>query len=78
MNELRKNTRDWLTASTLGSFTAVLENAKITPRQMEVCRMKFIQGLTNYQITMQTNVSVKTVERDLRTAYNAINNVLLG
>lgn len=78
MNELRKNTRDWLTASTLCSFTAVLENAKITPRQMEVCRMKFIQGLTNYQIAMQTNVSVKTVERDLRTAYNAINNVLLG
>lgn len=39
--------------------------------------MKFVNGKTNYQIAMEMNISVKTVEKDLSTAYNAINKVLL-
>lgn len=53
MDTLLKNTRDWLQTSTRRSFSAVLEEAKITPRQVEICELKFVKGLTNYQIAMQ-------------------------
>lgn len=69
MDTLLKNTRDWLQTSTRRSFSAVLEEAKITPRQVEICELKFVKGLTNYQIAMQLNVSVKTVDKELNTAY---------
>lgn len=77
MNILLRNAREWLQTSTWCSFYAVLKEAKITPRQMQVCEMKFVNGKTNYQIAMEMNISVKTVEKDLSTAYNAINKVLL-
>lgn len=76
MNILLKNTRDWLQTSTRRSFSAVLEEAKITPRQVEICELKFVKGLTNYQIAMRLNVSVKTIDKELNTAYKQITNVL--
>lgn len=57
MNILLKNTRDWLQASTRRSFSAVLEEAKITLRQVEICELKFVKGMTNYQIAAELNVS---------------------
>lgn len=45
-------------------------------RQVEICELKFVKGLTNYQIAMQLNVSVKTVDKELNTAYKQITNVL--
>lgn len=39
MNILLKKTRDWLQDSTRRSFSAVLEEAKITPRQVEICEL---------------------------------------
>lgn len=71
-----KSTRDWLISSTRRSFSAVLEEAKITPRQIDICELKFAKGLTNYQIAMQMNLSVKTVDKELNTAYKQITNVL--
>lgn len=68
MDILRKNAREWLQASTRRSFHAVLEEAKITPRQIQICELKFVN--------MILNVSVKTVEKDLSTAYESINKVL--
>lgn len=59
-----------------GVLSARLEEAKITPRQVEICELKFVKGLTNYQIAMQLNVSVKTVDKELNTAYKQITNVL--
>lgn len=76
MNILLKKTRDWLQDSTRRSFSAVLEEAKITPRQVEICELKFIKGMTNYQIAAKLNVSVKTVDKELNTAYKRITNVL--
>lgn len=76
MNILLKNTRDWLQASTRRSFSAVLEEAKITPRQVEICELKFIKGMTNYQIAAELNVSGETVDKELNTAYKRITNVL--
>lgn len=76
MNITLKNTRDWLLASTRRSFSAVLTEAKITPRQVEICELKFVKGLTSYQIAMQMNLSVKTIDKELNTAYKQITNVL--
>lgn len=76
MNILLKNARKWLQASTRRSFHAVLEEAKVTPRQMKICELKFVQGKMNYQIAMLLDISVKTVEKDLSTAYKSINRVL--
>ena len=76
MNITLKNTRDWLLSSTRRSFSAVLNEAKITPRQLEICELKFSKGLTNYQIAMQMNLSVKTIDKELNTAYKLITNVL--
>ena len=67
MNIQLKNTRDWLQTSTRRSFSAVLK---------EICELKFTKGMTNYQIAMQMNVSVKTVDKELNTAYRQITNVL--
>lgn len=76
MNITLKNTRDWLLSSTRRSFSAVLREAKITPRQVKVCELKFVKGLTSYQIAMQMNLSVKTIDKELNTAYKQITNVL--
>lgn len=71
-----KNTRDWLISSTRCSFGAVLREAKITPRQLQICELKFVKGMTNYQIAMEMNLSVKTIDKELNIAYKQITNVL--
>lgn len=78
MDKKRKSARDWLCQSTRRSFYDVLEEAKITPRQLKICELRFIKGLYNYQIGMQLNISEKTVEREISTAYKAINGVLFS
>lgn len=65
-----------MTESSRRSFYAVLQEAKITPRQMKICEMKFVDGKMNYQIAMELNISTKTVDREISTAYKAINRVL--
>lgn len=77
MKELQKSVRTWLTESPRRSFYAVLQEAKITPRQMQICEMKFVEGKMNYQIAMELNISTKTVDREISTAYKAINRVLM-
>ena len=71
-----RTTRSWLISSSRSSFNSVLEEAKITPRQIEICELKFVKGMTNYQIAMQLNISDKTVEKELKTAYKQITNVI--
>lgn len=77
MKELQKSVRAWLTESSRRSFYAVFQEAKITPRQMQICEMKFVEGKMNYQIAMELNISTKTVDREISTAYKAINRVLM-
>lgn len=76
MNTKNKIARDWLVQSSRRSFYDVLEEAKITPRQMQIAEMRFVQGLMNYQIAMQLNISTKTVEKEIATAYKAVNRIL--
>lgn len=44
--------------------------------EMKICEMKFVDGKMNYQIAMELNISTKTVDREISTAYKAINRVL--
>lgn len=76
MNINNKNARDWLVQSSRRSFYSVLQEAKITPRQMEIAELRFVKGLMNYQIAMQLNISTKTVEKEIATAYQAVNRIL--
>ncbi len=76
MNADNKSARDWLLASSRRSFYDVLKEAKITPRQQEIAELRFVEGLLNYQIAMKLNVSVKTVEKELQSAYKAVNRIL--
>lgn len=76
MNIFFKNARDWLIQSPRRSFYEVIHEAKITPRQMQICEMRFVKGLTNYQIAMELNLSTKTVDKDISTAYKAVNRIL--
>lgn len=71
-----KKARDWLKAASRTSFDKVIYEAKITPRQMEIAKMRFLQGKLNYQIAAELNISVKTVERDAKAAYKAVNKIL--
>lgn len=77
MNIMFKSARDWLIQSSRRSFYEIIHEAKITPRQMEIIELRFVKGLMNYQIAMQLNISTPTVEREISTAYAAINRILL-
>ena len=76
MNEMLRKTREWLNCSSRKSFSAALHEARITPRQIEICELKFIKGMTNYQIAAELNLSDKTIEKELSRAYKSITNVL--
>lgn len=76
MDDFKKRARDWLYNSTREEFYAVLHEAKISPRQYAICEKRFVDGLMNYQIGMEMNISDKTVERDVAAAYDSVLRVL--
>lgn len=49
MDNCRLQARDWLSRSTRKEFEAIIQEAKLTPRQMEIIELKFIHDLKNYQ-----------------------------
>ena len=73
MDTCRLQARDWLSQSTR---KAIISEAKLTPRQIEIIELKFIHDLKNYQIAMKIDTSVQTVERDLQQAYNSVKRAL--
>jgi FixJ family two-component response regulator len=54
----------------------VLHEAKVSPRQHVICEKRFVDGLMNYQIGMEMNISDKTVERDVAAVYESVLRVL--
>lgn len=76
MDSCRLHVRDWLSRSMRKEFDAVILEAKLTPRQIEIIELKFVDDLKNYQIAMKIDTSVQTVERDLQRAYNAVKRAL--
>lgn len=78
MDMQRKSTRDWLNAALQTPFENVINEANITSRQKEIIRLKFCDGMLNYQIAARLNVSPETVRDEIKKAYNKINKVLLS
>lgn len=78
MEACRAWTKSWLLTSGRTKFHAIVDEAKLTSRQQEIIKLKFIDDLKNYQIAMRINTSVQTVERDLMQAYNSIYRILGG
>lgn len=76
MNIKNKNVRDWLLASSRHEFYQVINEAKMTLRQTEIIKLKFISCLMNYQIAMKLNISIKTVGSEINKAYQAINRII--
>lgn len=76
MNSVTRNARDWVTNSTRSNFFDVIQEAKISPRQMQIIEMRFVKGLMNFQIASELNISEKTVEKEISAAYKAVNRVL--
>lgn len=76
MDDFKKRARDWLHNSTREEFYAMLHEAKVSPRQYVVCEKRFVDGLMNYQIGMEMNISDKTVERDVAAVYDSVLRVL--
>lgn len=58
--------------SSKSSFYEMIDESKITPRQKQIVEMRFVKGLMNYQISMEMDVSVKTIESDMKAAYMAV------
>lgn len=74
----RKFARDYLEQIDRPKFLEIVYKAKVTPRQKEFLYARFLDGLNNYRIAMEDNVSVETVRDDLRSAYDKIYNYLLS
>lgn len=72
MDTCRLQARDWLSQSTRKEFEAIISEAKLTPRQIEIIELKFIHDLKNYQIAMKIDTSVQTVERGLIASLKTI------
>ena len=53
MDTCRLQARDWLSQSTRKEFEAIISEAKLTPRQIEIIELKFIHDLKNYQIAIR-------------------------
>lgn len=71
MDNCRLQARDWLSRSTRKEFEAIIQEAKLTPRQMEIIELKFIHDLKNYQIAMRIDTSVRYVSANGRKRFAA-------
>ena len=61
---------------TKNEFWEVINKVKLTPRQMEILELRFIDDLLVYEIGEKMGISRKTVERDLRDCYRKIKRIL--
>lgn len=78
MKEKRKATRDWLTLSTRKPFNEVIDEAKLSPTQLKIAHMRFIEYKYNYQIAAELGISESTVDKEIAKAYESINRVLMN
>lgn len=77
MKNDRKDTRKWLDLSLKKPFYEVIDEAKLSPTQLKIAKMKFIEHKYNYEIAQILNVSESKIDKEIAKAYDAIRNVLL-
>lgn len=70
MNDKRYKVRKWLEESLDDEFENFIKNAKLTPRQVRILRLKIKDGLFNYQISREINLSTEKIRDELRIVYD--------
>lgn len=70
MNQGYRKARDFLKLCNIEEFNSLIEKIKITPRQKEVARHIFVNGEDEITVSLEMNIHVSTVRRDLMTVYN--------
>lgn len=70
MDKERKEARDFLKICNIEEFNILIEKIKITPRQKDVARRIFVNGEDEITVSLEMNIHVSTVRRDLITVYN--------
>lgn len=78
MKEKRKSVREWLTLSPKKPFNEVIDEAKLSPTQLKIAQLRFIEHKFNYQIAAELGISESTVDKEIAKAYEAINRVLMS
>lgn len=61
-----------MTESSKTEFFAMVEEAKLTPRQKEILEMRFIKDYTYVQIAFYFYLDVNTIKQDVKKAYDKI------
>lgn len=70
MDDKRKKARQWLMESTYDEFQRFVEKAKLTPRQIQIIKLKIVDNLLNYQVASRLNLSIETVKTELAKIFD--------
>ena len=70
MDNKRKKARQWLMESTYDEFQRFVEKAKLTPRQIQIIKLKIVDNLLNYQVASRLNLSIETVKTELAKIFD--------
>lgn len=76
MKPNRKEAREWLLASLKKPFYDVMSEAKLSPLQLKIAKMRFIDKLYNYQIAVELNISESKVDKEIAKAHEAVSQVI--
>lgn len=70
MDNKRYKVRKWLEESLDDEFENFIQKAKLTPRQIQILRLRIKDGLFNYQISREINLSTEKIRDELRKVYD--------
>ena len=70
MDDKRKKARQWLMESTYDEFQRFVDKAKLTPRQIQIIKLKIVDNLLNYQVASRLNLSIETVKTELAKIFD--------
>ena len=76
MKRTRKLAKKWLKCALRVEFDEALRQAKLTPRQLKITTMKYIEGLLNYQIAAALSVSPETIRDEMALVYDRVAKVI--
>ena len=76
MNLFRKRARDWLEQSSRRSFYSLVDEARLTPEEMDFIDLRFNKCWSCVKIGLERNMSERNVKRIITKAYDKINRAL--
>lgn len=77
MKNARKHAREWLETTTETQFNNTIAEMKLSPRQVEILRLRFEKYKYNYQIAMDLCLSPETVKKELAKVYDKLSKLYL-